>query len=146
MPYNLQPAQVVQGTVMPQSLSTSFVMTAIYPILSISYNDGTFERSIIQDGVNPPRALHTWVLAKRLTTTQLNTLLSFWENQTQGGLNPFYFYDPIDVLPGQHIGSNYDPLGGNMQGRVTCFFRGNWGQNTGLGRSTVPSLNLVEVA
>jgi hypothetical protein len=146
MPSNLTPAAVAPGTVLPQSLSTSFVMHAIYPLLSISYNDGTFERSLIQDGVNPPRALRTWILAKRLTTAQLTTLFNFWTTQAVGGLNPFYFYDPFGVLPGQHIGSNFDPAGNNTQGRVICFFRGDWAQRTELGRHTGPNLTLVEVA
>jgi hypothetical protein len=118
----------------------------VYPLLSATYNDGTFERSLIVDTVNPPRMLHTWVLAQRLTTAQLATLLNFWETQTEGGLNPFYFYDPFDVLPGQHIGSNYDASGDNTQGRVICFFRGDWAQRTDLGRHTGPNLTLVEVA
>ena len=146
MPYNLTPATVTPGTVLPQSLSTSFVETHIYPLLSIAYNDGTIERSLIQDGVNPPQALRTWVQAKRLTTAQLTALLNFWETQTLGGLNPFYFYDPFGVLPGQQIGSNFDPTGDNTQGRAVCFFRGGWGQRTELGRHVVPSLTLVEVA
>ena len=146
MPYNLSPAAVVPGTVLPKSLSTSFVETRIYPMLSITYNDGSFERSLIQDGVNPPRALRTWTLAKRLTTAQLSSLLDFWENKARGGLNPFYFYDPHDVLPGHHVGSNYDATGNSTQGRVICFFRGDWSQRTDLGRHMGPSLNLVEVA
>jgi hypothetical protein len=146
MPYNLSPASVTPGTVLPQSLNTSFVETNIYPLLSTSYNDGTFERSLIQDGVNPPRSLRAWILSKRLTTAQLSTLLSFWENQTRGGLHPFYFYNPFDVLPGQHIGSNFDPTGDNQQGRVICFFRGDWAQRTELGRHVIPGLTLIEVA
>jgi hypothetical protein len=146
MPYNLTPASVAPGTVLPKSLSTSFVETHIYPLLSVTYNDGTFERSLIQDGVNPPRWLRTWILSKRLTTSQLSTLLNFWEINAKGGLNPFYFYDPFDVLPGQHIGSNYDPTGDNQQGRVICFFRGDWAQRTELGRHIIPGLTLVEVA
>jgi hypothetical protein len=146
MPANLLPATIISGTVLPQSLSTSFVETHVYPLLSVSYNDGTFERSLIQDGVNPPRALRTWTLAKRLTTAQLTTLWNFWQNQAAGGLNPFYFYDPFGVLPGMKIGSNFDAAGNNTQGRVVCFFRGNWAQRTELGRHTGPNLTLVEVA
>jgi len=145
MPLNLIPASVATGRVMPKSLSTSFVMTAVYPLLTMTYNDGTFERSLIVDGVNPPRALRTWILAKRLTTPQLSSLFNFW-TIVAGGLNPFYFYDPFGVLPGQHFGSNYDPTGSNQQGRVTCFFRGDWGQRTEMGRHTIPNLTLVEVA
>lgn len=146
MPYNLAPATIAPGVVLPQSLSTSFVEGHAYPLLATMYNDGTYERSLIVDGVNPARALRTWALAKRLTTAQLDTLRQFWENTTQGGLNPFYFYVPMDVLPGHKIGSNYDPTGSNQQGRVKAFFRGDWGEQTNLGRHTIPNLTLIEVA
>ena len=145
MPLNLLPAAVASGAVLPQSLSTSFVAGRVFPLLSVFYNDGTFERSLIQDGVNPPRALRTWALAKRLTTAQLTTLANFWVTQ-EGGLNPFYFYDPFDVLPGAQIGSNFDATGDNRQGRVICFFHGDWAQRSELGRHTGPNLTLVEVA
>lgn len=146
MPYNLQPASVAAGAVLPQSLATSFVDTHVYPILFTPYNDGTFERSLVQDGVNPPRALRTWMLAVPLTTAQYNALLTFFEQTTAGGLNPFYFYDPFDVLPNQEIGSNYDPTGDNTQGRATCFFRGDWTQQSAIARHAVPNLTMVEVA
>jgi hypothetical protein len=125
-------------------LNTSFIETHIYPLLTITYSDGTYERSLVQDGVNAPRRLRTWTLSKRLTTAQLATLLNFWETQAQGGLNPFFFYDPFDVAVGAAIGSNYDPTGDSTQGRAVCFFRGNWAQKTDLGRHTGPSLLLVE--
>ena len=146
MPYNIKPAVVAPGTVLPQSLSTSFVETLTYPLLSVSYNDGSFERSLIWDGTNAPRALRTWTMAKRLTSAQLTALSNFFMNTVQGGLHPFYFYNPFDVLPGAHIGSNYDPAGNNTQGRVIVFFRGDWGQRTEMGRHTVPNLTLIEVA
>ena len=146
MPYNLAPATVAPGAVLPLSLSSSFTETNAYPVLSILYNDGTSETSLIQDGVNPPRSLRVWALAKRLTTTQLTDLHTFYETTVQGGLNPFYFYDPYDIPPGDAIGSNYDPTGSNEQGRVKCFFRGDWNQQTDLSRHLVPGLTLVEVA
>jgi hypothetical protein len=146
MPYNLTPAAVAPGAVLPQSLSTSFVETNVYPLLAISYNDGTFERSLIVDGVNQPRSLRTWALAKRLTTAQHTALLNFWQTTTEGGLNPFYFYDPFGVVLPAKIGSNFDASGSNTQGRVTCFFRGDWAQRTELGRHVIPNLTLIEVA
>ena len=144
MPYNLNPA--TPTAVLDQSLSTSFVNTRVYPLLTIEYNDGTVERSIVQDGVNAPRALRTWVLAKRLNYYQFNLLRTFWEVIVHGGQEPFYFYDPTDVLPGQAHGSNFDQSGGNPQGRATVFFRGNWAHTVTPGRNTIPSLTLIEVA
>lgn len=146
MPYNLKQAVVVPGTVFPQSLSTSFVQTLVYPLLAVNYNDGSFERSLVRDGQNAPRALRTWSMSKRLSSAQLTALYNFWTNNVLGGLYPFYFYDPFGVLPGQHIGSNYDASGNSTQGRVVVFLRGDWGQRTEMGRHTVPNVTLVEVA
>lgn len=145
MIHNLAQATVPAGRVFPKSLSTSFTMTRLYPVLSVQYNDGTFERSLITDTVNPARALRTWVIAKRLTHAQLTTLLNFWELTALGGQNPFYYYDPTDVLPGHHHGSNWDATGGNPQGRAIVFFRGDWAHTVGLGRCVVPGITLVEV-
>lgn len=144
MPYNL--AAAAPTKVMPQSLSTSFVVTRVYPLLSAMYNDGTYERSLIVDTQNAPRVMRTWVLAKRLTLAKFLALKTFWETTVQAGEQSFYFYDPTDVLAGQEHGSNYDPLGGNMQGRAVVFFRGNWAETIEPGRNTVPSLTLVEIA
>ena len=148
----LQAAFVAAGAVLPKSLSTSFTETHVYPLISVSYNDGTFERSLVTDAESPPpalptnapRRLRTWAQAKRLTTVQLTALHDFFENVAFGGLNPFFFYDPFEVLPGTHVGSNYDPTGDSTQGRAVVFFRGNWGQKTELGRHVVDGLMLVE--
>src|SRR5215471_4315068 len=119
--YNFTP--VSPTAVMPQSLNTSFTEFNNYPMLSNTYSDGAFQRSLIEDGVNPPRSLRIFTLAKRLNVAQLNALLDFWENTTLGGLNPFWFYLPFAVCP---VGSNWDATGGNMEGRIKCFFRGDW--------------------
>lgn len=146
MPGSLSLATVSpSSTVFPFSLSLSFVETQLYPLLSTTYHDGTLERSLITDGVNSPRPARTWSLSKRLTTTQLSTLRTFWETTVQGGLRPFYFYDPYDVAPGSRIGSNYDATGSSTQGRLICFLRGDWSEVTDLGRHNVPNLLLVEV-
>ena len=68
---------------------------------------------------------------------------NFWQTVTQGGLYPFYFYNPFNADP---IGSNFDPTGTNVNGRVAVFFRGDWSQKTDLARHTGPSLLLVETA
>jgi hypothetical protein len=156
MPYNLVAA--TPTAVLPQTLSTSFVGTRVYPLISATYNDGSFERSLIVDTVNPARALRTWILAKRLGYAQFQALLNFWEVTVQGGAHAFYFYDPTDVLAGAAIGSNYDPSGGNSQGRAVVFFRGNWGHAVEPGRGpaapatspagaiNISGLTLVEIA
>ena len=143
MPYNLVPVKIANGAVLPRSLCSSFVETYSYPILATPYNDGTFERSLIVDGVNEPRYLRTFTLTQRLTTAQLGALLTFWQTTAQGGLYPFYFYNPFDASP---FGSNYDPTGTQVIGRVPVFFRGDWAQKTDLGRHAGPNILLVETA
>jgi hypothetical protein len=144
MPGQLATAVVSPATnVLPQGLCTSFVEIQQFPLLVQDYHDSTIERSLVTDTVNPPRPLRTWRLAKRVTTAQLTALLTFWEVTVSGGLNPFYFYDPFaaGVTP---IGSNYDATGVSTTGRVTVFFRGDWQHALGIGRGTIPNLELLE--
>ena len=53
MPYNLTPVKIANGAVLPQSLCSSFTETYEYPILATTYNDGSYEASLIVDGVEP---------------------------------------------------------------------------------------------
>jgi hypothetical protein len=117
-----------------------------FPLLTNQYHDGTVQRSLVIDGVNAPQDLRQWRLAKRLSPANLATLQTFFEVTVKGGLLPFWMYDPYDVLPGNLIGSNYDPTGVGTQGRYSVFFRGNWKQVLGIGRSNMPELTLVQVA
>lgn len=142
VPGNLAAAIVVG--VLPQSLSTAFAESRIFPLMAVDYHDGTNERSIIQDGVNAPVSYRSWKQSKRLTTAQLSTLRTFYEAHN-GGLVAFYWYNPFEPTPGQKIGSNYDATGVSTQGRYTVVFRGDWAEHTELGRS-VTGLELMKVA
>jgi hypothetical protein len=51
---------------------------------------------------------------------------------------PFVFYNLIEGA--------YDPTGNSTQGRYTVVFRNNWQQTTGLARTDVQNLELIEVA
>ena len=142
MPYNLTPVKIT--AVLPKMLCLSFTETYLYPLLSTTYNDGAFERSLITDGgANDPRYLRTFALSNRLTTAQLTALWNFFDTTAQGGLVAFYYYCPFDACP---VGSNWDATGTNVNGRVPVFFRGDWSQKTDLGRHTGPNLLLVETA
>ena len=81
-------------------------------------------------------------MAKLLTDTALATLKAFWDGH-DGGLIPFYFYDPFAANP---VGSNYDPTGSSVTGRYTVVFRGNWSETTGMLRTQTGQIQLVEVA
>lgn len=128
---------------MPAGLATAFSLTSQFPILSAIYNDGTIERSLIVDGVNPPRPARTWYMSRRLGYSDAVTFLDFFES-VFGGLVPFYFYDPYGALPGTQIGSNYDPTGISTTGRVVVRFKGDWKIIVNLGRCDIPGITLEE--
>jgi len=123
--------------VLPQTLSTSFVEESAFLELQAQYHDTTVQRLKLAE---TPR--RTFKLAKRLNATDLATLWAFYQAQ-QGGLIPFYFYNPFDVFP---TASNFDPTGTSTVGRYTVVFRGDWKEETGLARTDVSELQLVEVA
>jgi len=117
---------------MPYSLCTAFSEAREYAQLQASYHDGTTERS--QLSASSRRA---FTLSKRLTATPAAALKTFWDGQ-QGGLVPFLFYNTIE--------GPYDATGNTTQGRYTVVFRSNWSQTTGLLRTDIPNIELVEVA
>ena len=147
MPGALAIATVVPGTVFPQTLSLAYTESSAFPMFSVSYHDGTIERSLIQDGVNAPRSLRTWTMTKRLTAADLTTLQTFFTATVQSGWLPFYFYSPYDQILGQPVGSNYDPTGVSTQGRATVKFATSAFTYTGLiSRANVGELMLMEIA
>jgi hypothetical protein len=138
MPGNIENA--APNGVMPESLCTAFTEIREYAQLQNQYHDGTIQRSQLAQS-----SRRTFRLSKRLNAPELATLYNFWVAQN-GGLTPFIFYNPFEVLAGQQIGSNYDPTGNNPQGQVTVVFRCHWAQATDLARSNVQGLELVEAA
>src|ERR1035441_6409147 len=120
MPGNL--VQAEPNGVMPASLSTAFTELREYAQLQNQFRDGTIQRSQLAQ-----TSRRTFRINKRLSASALSTLYNFWVSQ-DGGLTSFAFYNPFDVAAGQQIGSNYDPTGNNMQGRIAVVFRGNWAQ------------------
>jgi hypothetical protein len=146
-------AVVAAGAVFPQSLSTSYVESQSYPVLTNQYKNGEIQISLIQDGVNAPRPLRTWKLAKKLTAAQLATLQTFFYATQQGtgtppgtvlaASQPFYFYDVFAASP---IGSNYDATGVNTTGRIVCVFQAQFAYAAQIQRIEVQDMLLVEVA
>jgi len=117
---------------MPYALCTAFSESREYAQLQAQYHDGTTERSQLAQ-----TSRKAFKLAKRLTATLAITLKAFWDGQ-QGGVVPFLFYNLAE--------GTYDPTGNSTQGRYTVVFRGNWSQTTGMLRTDVPQIDLVEVA
>ena len=130
MPGNIQNS--VPTGVMPYSLCTAFSEAREYAQLQAGYHDGTVERSQLASS-----SRRTFTLSKRLTATAAAALKTFWDGQG-GGLIPFLFYNLIE--------GPYDPTGAATQGRYTVVFRSNWSQTTGLLRTEMPQIELVEVA
>jgi hypothetical protein len=139
MPGNL--TQITPTTVFPSSLCTAFTELREYAQLQNGYHDGTIQRSQLAQ-----TSRRTFRLAKRLSASALATLYAFWTARN-GGLSPFYYYNPEEPASGQPVGSNYDATGVSSQGRYTVVFRGGtWAQATDVCRTSVQGLELVEVA
>jgi hypothetical protein len=145
MPGNL--AQPTVTAVLPASLSTAFIESREYAQLRSAYHDGTIQRSQLAQ-----TSRRTFKLSMRLSATlpvsapALAALYAFWVAQN-GGLTPFYFYNPFEPASGQAVGGNYDATGVSTQGRYTVVFRGSaWTQATDVCRTSVAGLELVEVA
>ncbi|HTS30632.1 MAG TPA: hypothetical protein VMH81_32390 [Bryobacteraceae bacterium] len=116
---------------MPYSLCTAFSESREFVQLQAQYHDGTTQRSQLAQ-----TSRKSFRLAQRLTAAHAATLKAFWDGQ-QGGVVPFLFYNLAE--------GHYDPTGNSTQGRYTVVFRGNWSQTTGMLRTDVPQIELVEV-
>jgi hypothetical protein len=130
MPGNIQNA--VPSCVMPYALCTAFAESREYAQLQAQYHDGTVQRSQLAG-----TSRRTFKVSQRLNATKAVALKTFWDGQ-QGGVVPFVFYNLIE--------GTYDPTGNSVTGRYTVVFRSNWQQTTGLARTDVQSLELIEVA
>ncbi len=130
MPGNVQNA--APSGVMPYALCTAFTESREYFQLQAQYHDGTPEQSQLAE-----TSRRTFKLAQRLTAIGVALLKAFWDAH-QGGLTPFLFYNLAEGA--------YDATGNSTQGRYTVVFRGNWSQSTGVLRTDVPQIELVEVA
>jgi len=122
----------VPSGVMPYALCTAFSEAREYVQLQTQYHDGAIQRSQLAQ-----TSRRTFSLAQRLTAALAIALKAFWDNQ-QGGAVPFVFYNLIE--------GSYDPTGNSTQGRYTVRFQGAWSQNTGLARTDIPQLQLIEIA
>jgi hypothetical protein len=130
MPGNINNA--FPSGMMPYGLCTAFSESRESAQLQAQYHDGTAERSQLAQ-----TSRKAFKLALRLTAARAIALKAFWDGQ-QGGVIPFLFYNLAE--------GTYDATGNSTQGRYTVVFRGNWSQTTGVLRTDVPQIELVEVA
>lgn len=143
MPNNLNAASPTG--VLQKMTFTGFESSLIYPMWAMTYHDGTLERALITDTVNPPLALLQWKLSATLTASALTTLRSFYSSH-RGNVKAFYWYNPYEPQVGHQIGSNYDASGVSVQGRrVVRFTNMQWSESTGMCRSNI-SFELHQVA
>jgi hypothetical protein len=117
--------------VMPYALCAVFTESREYVQLQSQYHDGTIQRSQLAAS-----SRRTFTVSQRLDATKAAALKTFWDGQ-QGGVIPFLFYNLIEGA--------YDPTGNSVTGRYTVVFRSNWQQTTGLARTDVQNLQLIEV-
>lgn len=117
---------------MPYATCAAFSESRECLQLQAQYHDGATERSQLAQ-----TSRKTFKLAQRLTAARAIALKTFWDGQ-QGGVVPFLFYNLAEGA--------YDATGNLTQGRYTVVFRGSWTQTTGLLRTDVPQIELVEVA
>jgi hypothetical protein len=103
-----------------------------YVQLRAQYHDSTTKRSQLAQ-----TSRKTFRLAQRLPASRAAALKVFWDGQ-QGGVIPFFFYNLAE--------GPYDATGTSTQGRYTVVFRDTWSQSTGMLRTDVPQIELVEVA
>ena len=129
MPGNIQSA--TPSSVIPYALCTAFSESREFIQIQAQYHDGTTQRSQLAQ-----TSRKAFRLARRLTAPLAVALKAFWDTQ-QGGIVPFLFYNLAE--------GTYDPTGNSTQGRYTVVFRGNWSQTTGMLRTDVPQIELVEV-
>lgn len=130
MPGTVQSA--APNGVMPYALCAAFSESREFVQLQAHYHDGTTERSQLAR-----TSRRAFKLAHRMTAALVIALKAYWDGQ-QGGVVPFLFYNLAEGA--------YDATGNSTQGRYTVVFRGNWSQTTGLLRTDVPQIDLVEVA
>jgi hypothetical protein len=133
MPGSVQNA--APTAVLPITISRAFSHTREFPVIDNEYRNGESQRS-----VDAATSRKRWMLAKRLTAAQLQTLREFYDARS-GPLEPFYFYDPYETNPK----FSWDPTGQALNGRYTVRFNSDWSQSVGLGRSDV-QIELIELA
>jgi hypothetical protein len=129
MPGNI--AAAVATVVMPYALCSTFSESRAYDELQNTYHDGTPQRSQLAQ-----TSRRTFKLSQRLTAAQAIALKAFWDSLL-GAAAPFLFYNLIEGA--------YDATGASATGRYTVRCDGAWSQVTGLARTDIPQILLVEV-
>jgi hypothetical protein len=126
-------ANAAPVTVLPLSLCKSFSHARAYEVDQNEYLNGEYQGKALT-----ATSRKRWKLSKRITSTELGTLRTFYFARS-GPKEPFYFYDPWAS------GFTYDATGVQTTGRYTVRFDSNWNQVSLMGRMET-ELSLVELA
>lgn len=127
-------ATAVPTTVLPFSLSRSFVHSREYLVQVNEYRNGESQRGRLAD-----TSRKRWRLGKRLTAAELETLRDFYDERN-GPQEPFWFYDLWETVPL----FTHDPTGIALDGRYAVRFEGAWQQGSHSVRIDIP-MELMEV-
>lgn len=122
-------------TVLPGSLMRAFRRSNEWYGQQNEYRNGERQRA-----TPVTNSRKSWRLAKRLTSSQLATLRTFFFAR-RGGTEPFYFYDGTETSPMW----TQDDTGVATTGRYTVRFEGEWSEQISLPRHDV-ELELIELA
>ncbi len=134
MPGNVSTANPL--TVMPWALCRAFQHSRSYPVLSNEYANGE-----LQIALQASTSRKSWRIGFSVDAATVLSFRSFFEAR-KGGHQPFYFYDVWETVPK----FSYDETGTDLNGRYVVRFDGPWEQALTLGRLTIPSLQLIELA
>ena len=128
-------ANAVAATVLPASLSRSFVEIREFQTRITEYPDGQSQRAALQTA-----SRKRWRLAKRLAPTAYAALRDFWLAR-KAGHQAFYFYNGPETSPLWTT----DATGVATTGRYKVVFTNQaWDESLGLGRLEA-SIELAEV-
>lgn len=138
MPGNLGAADLGTPTarVMPNSLCRAFSHRRDIAAVVNQYQNGESQVSL---WVTTGASRKSWTCPRRLTSSALATLRSFYDS-CNGPQKAFFFYDLVN-----HKDAVYDPSGTATTGRYTVRFDGPWQQTSVPGRSDCP-VSFVEIA
>jgi len=128
-------ANAAPTTVLPWSLSKTFVHSREYPLIENEYRDGSSQRCL-----EASTSRKSWRTSRRLAPVVLSTFRTFF-NTHKGPHLPLYFYDPSDTSPKFW----YDPTGVATVGRYAVRFVGTWEQMVGINRADV-NIAIIEIA
>jgi hypothetical protein len=129
-------------TTLPRVLASAFTLEMIYPSRMVEYKGGESEAALAP---YVDASAGQWPEQRRFRMTcvlppaLLVQLRDFYVAR-KGPTEPFYYYYPPETNP------PYTPNPAGNTGRYTVRFDGGWNQETGMARSAVDGIGLIQVA